>query len=693
MVKQSALLLLPGLALAYTSIVTDFDDGNLESPVAFSALAINGNASALAEPGGMGAYSLHATYSLGNPSGLVFLRGTFTPGLFRGRGIFFYARGRGIWDIGVAVMGSSSPAYYRLSLSDDWRPYYISWKDFFYNPREQNRPAIDTNLLVTIFLFSQERQGGASGEIWLDSLGYFYSEGPQPWDYDSDGIPDENDPDADSDRWPNALENIAGTDVLDSLDSPSGELGLPSGCYFGLFPLMGLTDEWMVFSDITGLKPGLVTVFTSQWGDSSHFFHFDRTSCDFIARQGAIPVYQWPMMIRDSMRVPPEWRWCRDSYPLEERFSPESVLAGVYDADIAMFAGEVADWGLPLFINPLIEYNAGLVQYSGLANFGPDARRVPPRDSLGFFGGTWIGDTLLALCDTVPGDSLCNYYGNPLIPDGPERVADAFARVQAIFAGAGADKVIWTLQVLPSFVVDSAWGRWNRPSNYYPSGYYPAWHSSSAHHGMIESSGDTVHLPEMFAEAYDTLLAISPLPILLIEFAIHSDSATGSTDMSFMFSEDFCDLLKNRYPWVKGFTYANSDAYGADYRHVGLQIDSARAVAFPGEPAAFSSCIGSDPYYHQDPILLTLAKKEGSGKKGSVLSARPNPFVNKTTITCPQKTSLVSVYDPSGRLLWSKENPKEEITWPEGSVGPGVYIVMARAMGSCLVLKIIRVGK
>lgn len=221
----------------------------------------------------------------------------------------------------------------------------------------------------------------------------------------------------------------------------------------------------MIFSDITGLKPALVPVFVDGWGDSTRFFHFDRTSCDFITRQGAIPIYQWPMMITDPARVPPEWDWL-GAYLLEGRFSPESVLAGVYDAKLAIFAGEVANWGLPIFINPLIEYNAGLVQYSGLTNFGLDARRVPPRDSKGYFGNTWIGDTLIALCDTVPGDSLCNYYGDPSVPDGPERVADAFARIQNIFAGADADNVIWTLQVLPALVMDSAWGSWNRPIYY-----------------------------------------------------------------------------------------------------------------------------------------------------------------------------------------------------------------------------------
>ncbi len=682
-------LLFPDVALAYITVVTDFDDGNLESPVACSVFVTNSVGGLSAEPGGIGTYSLHATYSLGNPSGRAYLRGTFAPGQFRGRGLFFYARGRGIWDIGVAILGASSPAYYRLALTDQWQAYYIKWNDFFYGPPETIRPPVDMSLLVALYFVPQECQGGAAGELWLDSLGYFYSEGPQAWDYDGDGIPDQTDLDADSDRWPDTLEIIAGTNPLDSLDHPTGELGIPGGCYFGLYPVLGLTDEQMVFSDITGLKPALVTVFIDQWGDSTHFFHFDRTACDFIARQGAIPVYQWPMMRRGP--VPPGWEWLR-SYPLEARFSPESVIAGVYDADLAGFASEVAEWGLPLFINPLIEYNAGLVQYSGLTNFGPDARSIPPRDSMGFFGGTWIGDTLAALCDTVPGDSLRNYYGDPSVPDGPERVADAFARIQDIFAIAGADNVIWTLQVLPGLVVDSSWGGWNSPVYYYPPGRYPPWHSSSGHHGMISDSGDTVRLTEVFAEAYDTLLAISPLPILIIEFAVHTDSATGTTDMSFIFSEDFCDILKNDYPWVKGFTYANSDAYDTDYRHTGLQIDSARAQVFPGEPAAFSSCIGTDPYYFQDPLLPTLGTREWPGKKGTAFVARPNPFVNNTIITCPQDAILVSVYDPAGRLVWQKENPGREITWPVGPVGPGIYLVVARTESASRVLKIVRVG-
>lgn len=123
---------MPGISLAYVSVVTDFDNGNLESPVACSVSVVNGTASISAEPGGMGTYSLHASYSLANPYGFAFLQGTFLPGLFRGKGLFFYARERGVWDLAARVQWASTPAYYRLSLSDDWQAYYIAWEDFSY---------------------------------------------------------------------------------------------------------------------------------------------------------------------------------------------------------------------------------------------------------------------------------------------------------------------------------------------------------------------------------------------------------------------------------------------------------------------------------------------------------------------------------------------------------------------------------
>ena len=80
---------LPGISLAYVAIVTDFDNGNLEYPVACSVFVANATASASAESGGMGSLSLHAKYNLGSPSGYFYLRGSFSPGLFRGRGLFF----------------------------------------------------------------------------------------------------------------------------------------------------------------------------------------------------------------------------------------------------------------------------------------------------------------------------------------------------------------------------------------------------------------------------------------------------------------------------------------------------------------------------------------------------------------------------------------------------------------------------
>jgi hypothetical protein len=130
-----------------------------------------------------------------------------------------------------------------------------------------------------------------------------------------------------------------------------------------------------------------------------------------------------------------------------------------------------------------------------------------------------------------------------------------------------------------------------------------------------------------------------------------------------------------------------------DYRHVGLQIDSARAQAFPGEPAAFSSCIGADPYYYQDPLLPVLGTNEWPYKKETPLTARPNPFSGRTVITCPRDAVQVSVYDPAGRLLWRRERPGREITWPEEPVAPGIYFVVAETRrGIAGILKIVRTG-
>jgi len=672
---------------AAVTILEDFEDGDTISPYLWRVMKTDSCIASFNADSGSGYQSIYAGHGnytiLKNKNWCVFVGFNFF-GSFLGDGIIFYAKGNGIWNINLITSDINPPndpmPFVKVVFDTSWKAYYIHWNDFCYPAHAKNRPEIIPSHIQTLYIYPQSQQKGQSEQFFIDNIGYFSADSISPQDVDGDGIPNESDWDADNDRWFNILEGYAGTDSLNGSSYPQSRLYFPvAGAYTGIFPLMYWTDEFYNFEKLTFLKSALVTVFIPGWGDTTTlFYHFDRGDCDFIARYGAIPVYQWPIL--NASRS--------NSYGaiLDTMFRLKDIIEGKFDAKLMEFANEIKNWKLPIILNPVVEYNQGWESYHGLSNFGADGKHMPPRSLLGEMAGSWIVDSLLYYCDTVPAESISNYYGDHNIPDGPERLKDALLHIKNIFENVGASNIIWTMQTHP--IVNGAhFGYWSNLSNYYSDQFVDC-HSISAHHGFINDTLRT--LSYIISECYDTLMSLNPAkPIIVIEFAVHTDR-TGVADMTNTFVNDFTMYFPDSFPMIKGWTYANSDRYDSDYVHTGLQIDSSR---YTGEINAFRA-VAQNPYFIKTPILLPVGIEEDQrfgGKNSSTnIEVSPNPFCreitirfNITGITNNEHIHL-NIYDIIGRLVKSfhfrSNDTLTTLTWDgkddkKNFLPSGVYFV------------------
>jgi len=665
-VGNALLLLLAVMPAAFAGasvvVVEDFEDGDVTVPFYWSVASSNCDAVFDSDSGagyGGSVYAGHGSFDVDSNFGWASFLGVSFGGAFFGDGVVLQARGSGIWDLNI-ITSDINPLvdpmpYVRFELDSSWDGYYFRWFDVTYPHHAVNRPDIQPENIHSLTIVPQSQQAGQTGEFWIDDLGYVLADSISPGDVDGDGIPNQHDYDADNDGWFNTLEGFAGSGSLDAGSYPLSELGVPSTCYTGLFPIMYWTDESHQFEALTGMKGALMAVFVNGWGDATTFYHFNRALCDFIARHGAIPVYQWPILNSARGGV---WEGILDS-----TFRLNDIIQGSVDLELAEFAAEVRDWKMPLILNPVVEYNQGFTSYHGLSNFGPIGMSIPPRSLLGTLGQTWIGDSLIAYCDTVPAESVCTYYGDPFIPDGPERLRDALLHIKSVFETQGADNVIWTMQAHP--IVDPQHlGAWTNLSHYYSAAYVD-WHSLSAHHGFITDSLRS--LSYVISDCYDSLVNLDPgKPILIIEFALHSDD-NGGADMTGVLLSDFSAELPDSFPMIKGWTYANSDRYGTDYSNTSLQIDSDR---YAGEIAAFAS-VASDPFYIKDPILFPRvgARERDHADYNDRLRVYPNPSTGLFTIRFSMAGATVSselrvgVYDVCGRLMEELEPGERRGAW------------------------------
>ena len=174
------------------------------------------------------------------------------------------------------------------------------------------------------------------------------------------------------------------------------------------------TEEILAFDEMVGKKMKW-TYFSDNWIDG--IIEFPQDNVEACEKAGTIPY----------VRMSP---WTEAlTYQRDDWLHMEGLLAGNFDHGILAWAEGAKQYGKPIIVE-----------------FGPEVN------------GNWFPWN-----GQYNGGGLKNTYGDPSLPDGPERFRDVYRKIIDMFREHGVENVVWV------FHVDTAWAPWkpwNRPKFY-----------------------------------------------------------------------------------------------------------------------------------------------------------------------------------------------------------------------------------
>ena len=299
---------------------------------------------------------------------------------------------------------------------------------------------------------------------------------------------------------------LAGALLL--LASCTPHVPIPSnGIYHGAYCEFGPTQDDVVASNMNDFEAAAqkklaVVGFGSFWGQN----FFPRDQLEKIREYGAIPLIYW------CPWGPP--------YELETdqpAYSPDSILAGKFNGYIKMWADSMKAWGKPVMVAFAPEMNGWL--------------------------HPWIGD--------YNGSNEVTGFGDPALPDGPERFVATYRQVVDSVRKQGVRNVAWVFapNALNMFEED-----WNAIRNYYPGDGYVDWLGMVAFAARYDWD-DWILFDSLVGPAYaqlDTLNGTKPM--MLAEWGALEWPDLGNKaewlDTAFA-------AIKTRCPRVKAAVYWN----------------------------------------------------------------------------------------------------------------------------------------
>jgi glycosyl hydrolase family 26 len=247
------------------------------------------------------------------------------------------------------------------------------------------------------------------------------------------------------------------------------------------------------------------------------------------------------------------------------------LLQGDFDNEIRLAAKEIHNLGLPVMLSLFGEF-----QPQAWFLFGKDGRAQ-------------INDT----------DNICNKYGDPAWPDGPERIRDTYRHVIDIFRQQGVKNVTWFMYTSTRYMdptIDD-FTVWMHPKYFYPGDDYLDWVGQSAYFVDTDKrpavNEEYSNIVKALKPGYDAWGTVTQHPLFLAEFA-------SPTDNSHSRAKILREVLKNylpSLPRVKAFAFANGVLF-RDYFEIPL------LGRFPDEITTWKESVTNNPTY-QYKIQLT----------------------------------------------------------------------------------------
>ena len=303
------------------------------------------------------------------------------------------------------------------------------------------------------------------------------------------------------------------------------------------------TEEILAFDEMVGKKMKW-TYFSDNWIDG--IIEFPQDNVEACEKAGTIPY----------VRMSP---WTEAlTYQRDDWLHLEGLLAGNFDHGILAWAEGAKQYGKPIIVE-----------------FGPEVN------------GNWFPWN-----GQYNGGGLKNTYGDPSLPDGPERFRDVYRKIIDMFREHGVENVVWV------FHVDTAWAPWkpwNRPKFYYPGHDYIDWIALSVF-GRQLPKNDWLDFKAKLDFFWDQVEEVSlTKPVIVAEYAVIDDAQ--SPDRKANWITDSFELIKNDPVYrerIKGMAWWNSPGYLSD-GSASMKVDSS-----PQALRAFKEALKDDFWIGRD---------------------------------------------------------------------------------------------
>ncbi len=293
----------------------------------------------------------------------------------------------------------------------------------------------------------------------------------------------------------------------------------PDGAYFGAYADFGATEDKVSGAAIEKFqieagKKIAWAYFSDHWINGEIRFPFENVAV--CKRAGVIPY----------IRMSP---WSEMEHNRQDPLiSMQKIIDGGFDSPLRSWARSARESGTPIMIE-----------------FGPEVngRWFP-------WNGKWNGG------------EISTRYGDPKIPDGPERFRDAYRHVIDLFREEGADDITWILHV------DAAWSpeqSWNELRHYYPGDDYIDWIGVSVF-GRQLPQNNWILFPKVLKSFLPQIERAAPSkPILISEFGVIEDRDIADRKAIWL-RQALQSVSKGLFKNVRGVTYWNSPGWLASGR-------------------------------------------------------------------------------------------------------------------------------
>jgi hypothetical protein len=256
-------------------------------------------------------------------------------------------------------------------------------------------------------------------------------------------------------------------------------------------------------------------------------------------------------------------------------YTVERIIAGDHDRALTEWAEAARTFGGPLLVEYGTEVNGEWFPWNG-AYHG---------------AGTTTG------------------FGDPTLPDGPERFVAAYRHIVDLMRAADAANITWVFHVN---ALDWPEDAWNRFEHYYPGDSYVDWIGVSAYGAQSPLDDECLRFRSMMDPCYARLSALAPTkPLFVAEFGCCT--ADGLTPPDVWAARALDDILGGRWPRLIGFSWWNerwqNDDNPAHDSNMRVQDNPALAGVFCSKLEAAAGMIQQRPYLRSPRVRQRIDRR------------------------------------------------------------------------------------